>query len=336
MAVKFRETIDEYLKSKNEKSRGTYAPRLNSFYGYLHTEKNINDQNFQEYLAALKTDVLVDALNYYIVTNDIHKQSAAYFYARAIKDYFHFLNDIGIENFTLLKEFAYKNLKSYDAKMKEVIENNKSLKKVEGKEPIDIEDIKLLITELDERIEKAAKNSQIIECVQTKCNPYNDLTYFLALKIIAFSGIDYNGIRDLRKDCFDVEKNKIVINSYNLHLPDNLASQLKYYVRIKNERKIESEYFFVLHSGEELVLQTREVSDTLNEILQRKDLTGLRKYVIIEMILKGINQSYIMKLTGAGTKIFDACQRIVNEHRHFEANRFIDSRIREMEIFDIL
>ena len=74
----------------------------------------------------------------------------------------------------------------------------------------------------------------------------------------------------------------------------------------------------------------------MNEILQRKDLTGLRKYVIIEMILKGINQSYIMKLTGAGTKIFDACQRIVNEQRHFEANRFIDSRIREMEIFDIL
>ena len=82
--------------------------------------------------------------------------------------------------------------------------------------------------------------------------------------------------------------------------------------------------------------QTREVSDIIENAIGRKDTTGIRKYVITEMIRKGINQSFIMKLTGVGLTMFEACQNTVNLERHVDANRYIDSKMRDMRVFDYL
>ena len=54
------------------------------------------------------------------------------------------------------------------------------------------------------------------------------------------------------------------------------------------------------------------------------------------MIRKGINQSFIMKLTGVGLTMFEACQNTVNLERHVDANRYIDSKMRDMRVFDYL
>lgn len=63
---------------------------------------------------------------------------------------------------------------------------------------------------------------------------------------------------------------------------------------------------------------------------------GIRKYVVMEMIRNGINQSFIMKLTGAGQKLFEDCPNTVDSERHIEANRYIDSKVRDMVVFDYL
>lgn len=119
-------------------------------------------------------------------------------------------------------------------------------------------------------------------------------------------------------------------------MPDNLGEQLIEYVSIKRKRLLKTRKFFVLSSDKELALQTKKLSEILDEIIGRQDTTGLRKYVIIEMIRKGINQSFIMKLTGVGSTMFEDCQRIVNKERHVEANRYIDSKMRDMVLFDCL
>lgn len=105
---------------------------------------------------------------------------------------------------------------------------------------------------------------------------------------------------------------------------------------IKRKRLLKTRKFFVLSSDKELALQTKKLSEILDEIIGRQDTTGLRKYVIIEMIRKGINQSFIMKLTRVGSTMFEDCQRIVNKERHVEANRYIDSKMRDMVLFDCL
>ena len=151
-----------------------------------------------------------------------------------------------------------------------------------------------------------------------------------------FTGCDYTRLKGLEADCLEIKKLKIKINTYTLHLPDNLGEQLIEYQNIKSERNLVSDKFFVLSNGHEIVSQTREVSDIIENAIGRKDTTGIRKYVITEMIRKGINQSFIMKLTGVGLTMFEACQNTVNLERHVDANRYIDSKMRDMRVFDYL
>lgn len=334
--MSFMETVEGYLHTKNEDSRATYAPRIYAFIKFLQIEKGVSDKNYIEYLTAIKIDVILESLNYYIKSNSIKKKSAAYFYIRTIKKYFEYLNNNGIENERLIKSFGYNNSRSYDFKMGQVIENNSDLEKIESKDAVDFEDIKLLITSLDEKITEAINDLNILTCAYQKNNPYNDLVYLLSIKLMIFSGIDYAGLRLLERNCFDCLKLKITINGYTIHIPDNLGWQLKRYIDIKEKRGIESKCFLVPNNGEALSLQTSAISDILNEVIGRGDTSGIRKYVITEMIRNGINQSFIMKMTGAGEKTFEDCQNTVNKERHIEANRYIDSKMRDLIVFDYL
>lgn len=336
MKMNFIETIEGYIKAKSDNSCGTYGPRINAFALFLQKEKGVVDKNFKEILSAINTDIIIESLGDYIINNSIKKETAAYFYARTVKDYFYYLSSIGIENEHLMKEFAYKNQNSYERKIYSYIENNPKLKKVEAKEAVDFEEIKMLIVAIDEKIEEAFNSSEIFTCIKDKYNPFNDLAYLLGLKIMIFTGVDYGGLRTLKSDCVNVPKRKITINSYTIHLPDMLGDQLIKYVSVKQKREIQSDIFFVHSDGKSLAQQTSKMSAIINEIIQRQDSTGIRKYIIIEMIRKGINQSFIMQLSGVGQTMFEDCQRIVNEERHIEANRYIDSKIRDMIVFDYL
>lgn len=330
------ETVEGYLSTKNEENRNVYSPRIYGFINYLKDEKNITDKNYVEYLSAIKIDIIIESLDNYIKKNSIGKKSVAYFYARTVKRYFSYLNDNGIENQELLKSFALTNSYSYDNQIRKYIENNENLKKVESKDAIEIEDLKLLINVIDEQIDECINHKEIMTSVAQRFNPYNDLVYLLVLKLMIFTGCDYTRLKGLEADCLEIKKLKIKINTYTLHLPDNLGEQLIEYQNIKSERNLVSDKFFVLSNGHEIVSQTREVSDIIENAIGRKDTTGIRKYVITEMIRKGINQSFIMKLTGVGLTMFEDCQNTVNKERHIEANRYIDSKMRDMITFDYL
>lgn len=334
--MQFIETVEGYLLTKNEENRNVYAPRIYGFIHFLQDEKNVTDKNYVEYLSALKMDIILESLENYISTNSIKKKSVAYFYARTVKLYFSYLNDNGIENEKLIKSFALTNAYSYDNQIRKYIENNETLKKVEAKDAIELEDIKLLITAIDEQIQDCINNKDVMTSVAHRFNPYNYLVNLLVIKLMIFTGCDYAGLRELKLDCLDAKKLKIEINTYTLHLPDNLGEQLIAYQNIKNERNLCNNTFFVLCNGQELSRQTSDISYIIKNIIGREDTAGIRKYVITEMIRKGINQSFIMKLTRVGLTMFESCQNTVNKERHVEANRYIDSKMRDMITFDYL
>ena len=332
----FLETIEGYLATKNEENRNVYVPRIYSFANFLQGEKNVTDKNYKEYLSAMKMDVVIESLENFIINNQIKKKSVAFFYAKTVKKYFGYLNDIGIENEELLKSFAYTNSKSYDNRIRKYIENNATLKMVETKDAVDFEEIKLLITSIDEQIEECIKDDDVMTCMENRYNPYNNLVYLLGLKLMIFTGIDYAGIRKLQAGCFDSKKLKITINTYTVHLPDNLGEQLSEYEMVKDTRGINSDSFFVLCNEQIIPKETYQFSYLIEGIIGRGDTSGIRKYVITEMIRKGINQSFIMKLTNVGLTIFEDCQNTVNTERHVDANRYIDSKMRDMRVFDYL
>lgn len=332
----FLETIEGYLATKNEENRNVYIPRIYSFATFLQEEKNVTDKNYKEYLSAMKIDVIIESMENFIKSNQIKKKSVAFFYARTIKKYFCYLNDNGIENENLIKAFAYTNSKSYDKRIRKYIENNETLKMVEKKDAVDFEEIKLLITSIDEQIEECVKDDDIMTCMENRYNPYNNLVYLLGLKLMIFTGIDYVGIRKLAADCFDSKKLKITINTYTIHLPDNLGEQLSEYELVKNKRGISGDCFFILCNEQIIPKETYQFSYLIKGIIGRGDTSGIRKYVITEMIRKGINQSFIMKLTDVGLTIFEDCQNTVNTERHVDANRYIDSKMRDMRVFDYM
>ena len=332
----FLETIEGYLATKNEENRNVYVPRIYSFANFLQREKSVTDKNYKEYLSAMKLDVIIESLENFIINNQIKKKSVAFFYAKTVKKYFGYLNDIGIENEELLKYFAYTNSKSYDNRIRKYIENNPTLKIVETKDAVDFEEIKLLITSIDEQIEECIKDDDIMNCMKNRYNPYNNLVYLLGLKLMIFTGIDYAGIRKLEAGCFDSKKLKITINTYTIHLPDNLGEQLSEYEMIKNKRGIKGDNFFILCNEHIIPKETYQFGYLIEGIIGRGDTSGIRKYVITEMIRKGINQSFIMKLTNVGLTIFEDCQNTFDMERHVDANRYIDSKIRDMRVFDYL
>lgn len=334
--MNFLETIEGYLARKNEENRKVYAPRIHSFASFLQREKNVTDKNYKEYLSAMNLDVIIESLEDYIISNQIKKKSVAFFYARTVKLYFYYLNDNGIENENLIKAFAYTNVRSYDNQIRKYIENNAALQMVETKDAIEFEEIKFLITAIDEQIEESVRDDEIMTCVSQRCNPYNNLVYLLGLKLMIFTGIDYAGLRKLTANCFDSKRLKISINTYTLHLPDHLGEQLATYETIKHTRKINGDFFFVLSNNQIIPRETYQLSYIIESAIGRGDTSGIRKFVITEMIRKGINQSFIMTLTNAGLTMFEDCQNTVNIERHVEANRYIDSKMRDMIAFDYL
>lgn len=192
----FLDTIEGYLDTKNSINRNVYAPRIYSFVSFLQNEKNVTDKNYIEYLSALKIETILESLEYFIKNNQINKKSVAKFYAITIKLYFYYLYDNGIENENLKKLFAYTNSLSYDNQIHRYIEKS-SLKDVETKSSIDFEDMKLLITEIDEQIEMCITDSNVLTSTSAKSNSYNNLVYLLALKLMMFTGLEYKGLRAL-------------------------------------------------------------------------------------------------------------------------------------------
>lgn len=335
----FYETIDNYIATKELSSRSAYINKITSFYNFLSNEKNINDNNFIVYLSAMTTKEIIEGLSYFIEHNDIKKQSVAFHYSCVIKGYFDFLYDLGVENTKLIKETGYKNTnpKSYFFQINNYIEKHPQLIIKESKDALDFEDIKLLIDECDNGIKEILSNQKEYIARPTKRKkPYNTLVYLLSLKLMIFAGTKYSSIRILPLSCFDMNKHKITINTFTIHLPDNLCTQLKLYIALRDEFNIKSDYLFSLRTGEQLKEITSGLSDCLKQFIGRSDTVGIIKYVVIEMIKKGINQNFIMRLTGIGPDIFQDCQDFVNKEKHFEANRYIDSQLRDMITFDYL
>ena len=226
------ETVEGYLLTKNEENRKVYSPRIYGFINFLKDEKNVTDKNYVEYLSALKIDVSIESLDNYIKKNSIGKKSVAFFYARTVKRYFSYLNDNGIENQELLKSFALTNSYSYDNQIRKYIENNENLKKVESKDAIEIEDLKLLINVIDEQIDECINHKEIMTSVAQRFNPYNDLVYLLVLKLMIFTGCDYAGLRELDADCLEIKRLKIKINTYTLPPPPkNWRTQYSIFLR---------------------------------------------------------------------------------------------------------
>ncbi|WGX74877.1 hypothetical protein QJS64_12145 [Paraclostridium bifermentans] len=217
--------------------------------------------------------------------------------------------------------------------MNEKISQDKRLREKDTFDILDRNEMVTLIELCDSTINTYINN-------EVSKRKYNKVLSALCIKLISFTGIVYRKLRQV-KISDDIEQfNKICIDGFKIYLPENYSKQLKTYIKLRNEilerENKQSEYLFITFEGEQLSKTTSTVSEFLGIVTGRRDLAGIVKYAIKNMILAGINDSIIASLTDAGPNIIKQC---IDDGKYSDKkywNAYIDSRLRNIDIFDLV
>lgn len=331
----FEKSVEGFLIDKPVEG---YKNNLNIFQKYLDEEKQIHSNVQKEFLQGFRTDGIIESLEFYIRENKLTSVDTARRYSSCIREFFRYIiHENIIENEKLSVELGAPpyNEKSYTYKVNNFIAEDKRLKETEGFIAISEEDVKSLIEQCDITLNAEEVYNEAL-CKQKF---YNKLRSAVILKLILLTGIKYEVLKDIERDDITLEHDLIKINNLEIHLPINLSEQMNRYDKINhcivNHNSI-NENFFLEFDGTRISKVTSTTSGFLKGIIGRGDLNGIIKYSIIEMIKKGINESIIKQFTGVGDKTYKECQDYVNKIYNIKSSRYLDSKIRGMEIYDLL
>lgn len=313
-------------KQENNVQAQGYEKDLMVFWGFLGKRK-VSDDTWSQYLGGIDTEDIIAALKYYITNNKVKSISTAKRYISVLVEYFHFVNDKKIvQNKRLYEEInspIYSD-RSFRARVNTWISENLKNK---GEFTVFNED------ELIDLI----RQCDITLDMQEISDEQFDKKYVpaLVLKLMILTGTKYKLIPSIKTASLNLRYGSIEINDYIIHMPHNLIDQFDRYIRLKNER-VYSDLLFMKSNGENLSEQTSYTAQFLASVTTRTDTTGIIKYVVIQMIKKGINESIIREFTGIGQKIYDDCLILAHNDILPVKNTLLDSRIREINTFNFL
>lgn len=346
--MSFFEIKEDFLSNINEEnfydsSRVTYSRKINVFYEYLSEKCGVTDINYKEILSAIGEDKLLDSIEFYVTENNIKFKITVENYFTVIKSYFDFISKkYGLNNKYFDSTTKYSNLKD------KVDKKIKSLKLEESKQKSPI--TKNACYKIIECCNKKIKDFNIenidIKEMKKENSRYKDFNLFVSsfiTKIIILTGIKNNVINSIKLKDYKPELNIITINGFDIHLPNKLGVQIKKYISVRDQissNKDVDDPFFINKQGCGIGTNYNFAFAILKDLLNSNSAESVAKYTIIQFINKGININLVKELTGFGDDTFMHCQEIVNEEKNKEdivaKNRYIDSKIRSLEVFDIL
>lgn len=326
--------VEEIIKKfiANNKPEG-YEKDIRVFINFLKSKDiPIINVSFQ----GVRTKDVIESMDYYITENNLKAKSPVKRYANAISEFFKYIIGNGyIDNKTFYEQLLLPTMvnDSYWGKVNEFISKNKRLKEKDTFDILTKKEVMELIANCDHAIER------YIENIDDKID-YNKVVAALSIKLISLTGVLHRQLRKI-KLTNDIEKfNKICISNFRIILPEKYSMQLKKYLEIRKyileKSNKQSEYLFLTFEGEQLARQTGFISSFLARCTGRNDLNGLIKYSIGQMIMSGVNDSVINRLTCAGNELIK--QAIENEETYDELywNKYLDSRLRTIELFDLI
>lgn len=328
--MNINEQLEEFLIKKPD----GYKSDVKVFFNFLEYK---NLPLCKEVLQGIRTKNVIESLNYYKEKSSLASVSKAKRYASAISEFFKYLIANGhIENKEFFEELILPTTisESYLYQVNTHISKDPDLKEKDTFKIYTSDEVKDLIANCDEVLEK--ESSFII----SKNKEYSKFIAALCIKLIALNGITYRELRKIKVTEDIVKYNKISINDFRITLPEKYGQQLKKYIDIRKQilikNNMDSDNLFINGKGETLLLQTSNISWFLGVCTCRTDLNGLIKYAIKNMIIVGVNDSVISRLTGASSILIQ--QAIYNEEDNEKLywNRYLDSRIRNIELFDLL
>jgi site-specific recombinase XerD len=329
--------------------RNQYIPKIRDYLiPYLRNNKPIeNSQSEIEKLFKYNITLqdLIDSTIYYVKNNaNVNSETGINDFIIAFNQFFRFLYENNIENTNLVRLWSTEEITELK---KQIIER------------LQKEGIRLNPPQQDPPITEEEFSFILSYCEKINHNDnFKRYESSIIIKLFIFLGLKAEKMYNIKNNHFNNETGILEIESkdgenYYVQLPYNLTKQLKILMKLKEERFPHiSDFLFVNNRGKkvdnsfltELLNEIRDEfnknrnTDLLTLELERNRFTqtGLIKYAVIEMIKKGINQSIIQDFTGNGENIYNDCQKFVNESKQGEKNRYLNSKLRSIETYDLM
>ncbi len=133
----------------------------------------------------------------------------------------------------------------------------------------------------------------------------------MSLKLMLLTGITYRHIRELRFSDVDFEDSSICINGYVIRLPQEYNKQIRRYKNVLSNYGFDAEngFLFATIEGEQWGEKTSGsgVPDFLRSNSMESSLTSVIKYGVKNLLLAGMSDSVVIKLTGVSRDILEDC-----------------------------
>lgn len=333
----FNNSIKNFLSLKEN----NYIPQSESFKKFIYTEKKLNlDSDILTFFNGINSTKILEALDFYIVSNNISSNGSTQTYSSFIKEYFLYLMQLNIiANTHLSKEFSLKSnsKESYLYIISNFIENHPNIIDPKKFRIMNMDDVEDLLDICNSTIDEITINSINNNNIST--NDFYKLRSALILKLISFIGVKYVVLKEIKENDLDLENNLIKVNSFNIRLPIKLSKQLKQFLFIKKIfiNNIITDYLFIEPSGKKLKKVNTQTLLFLEKSSDCKNLNGLIKYAILNMIKLGVDTKIILNLTGIGEVMLNECLEIYsNENQYSLFSKILDSKLRLLEIYDKL
>lgn len=324
------------LKDRFLSENPGYTNDVNNFINYIETQVEQASFYNEFTLRGMTVKGILDSLVYLVeVEQQIQKKEPAKKYVSAIGQLFSFIFDNSdIQNISLKSQLdlPQKRKDSYLKMCFGFINKSEILQDKESYKAIDDITVKKLIIWCDNKIDKVF-NQNINEIKDIN---FKHLVAALCIKLILLTGCTYRVVRSLKLSDLDTELNLISINGYDIRLPLGLSKQFKHYKQLYIDKQfdIQEGYLFVGVDGNQWGPNTSSsgITNYLKTEIEKTDITGIIKYGITQLMLKDVNDSVIIRLTGANKDIIEDCLP-QDSRKEIEWFSYINSKIVKTEIY---
>lgn len=277
-----------------------YKNDIYNLFDYLSEKRNvdINNTNILLSMQGMETEEVKNSLEYLIETGRYKSEETAKKYINAISSFFGYLREENILKKCNLYVELEKNTRreeSYVARMTYYIETCSQLKEKKPINCIDSVRAKELLTWCDKQLSSVA--------FWIEDTGYKKACAALCIKMMLIYGITYRRARSLRLKQIHMENNEIELGEHLVRFPAHLGKQLEQFLayRKKNCSISEDDYLFTSKAGKAWNGNTSSsgIPDYLNRQFGSRDLTGIIKYGIGQLLLAGLSDHLVKEITGA-------------------------------------
>lgn len=164
----------------------------------------------------------------------------------------------------------------------------------------------------------------------------------LVCKIILLYGTKNSVINELKITDYREDINKLKINGFWVHLPDELSLQMRRYIKVR-ENLIDNpkdDRLFVDIAKDRNKLDYTKMFNILKEVVGHNKGMAVAKYGIIQMIRSGIPSHVIKEFTGYANDVYNHCLELVDEQDGImmmhEKSKLLDATFRKSKFYDVM